>query len=466
MDHRRNNAQDVLRCHLCETPAPPMYCDICNLNLCKPCVGEHLSDESTEHKVVPFRKRGSTLYCSKHSTKLCHLHCEQCDIPICVQCVSSGEHIGHKQNDILKFLENKNEALLKNLKELENLIYPKYQEIASYISVQKSDLRKNSKKLKTALDKQGETLHREIDNAIKKLKNDVDELESKDLVVLDKQDFEIKRNISEITRIIADVKKLLDSNGASRISSYKFSISKYRRIPPKVTVSLTSLSSQKINKKQIYQLFGSLSAVNESQENYTSSFGSPPSASSVSSNIESGCTETEKQKLLDQIGRLTAQVYAGQEAINYREEKLKKVEEENKKIKKELNNVIPVLRAQAEVWKSDFDAERDLRERLCAEKCQIENMLKKLQLRNQQLLDEMKNDGSPYQPPAYPTQSYSDQPCLNPLCCGSTNMTTGKFKIGSKENGLPQYMCPVCLQTFPDIKLLRIHSQICGPEHV
>lgn len=140
--------------------------------------------------------------------------------------------------------------------------------------------------MKTALDKQGETLHREIDNAIKKLKNDVDELESKDLVVLDKQDFEIKRNISEITRIIADVKKLLDSNGASRISSYKFSISKYRRIPPKVTVSLTSLSSQKINEKQIYQLFGSLSAVNVSQENYTSSFGSIPSASSVSSNIE------------------------------------------------------------------------------------------------------------------------------------------------------------------------------------
>lgn len=62
--------------------------------------------------------------------------------------------------------------------------------------------------------------------------------------------------------------------------------------------------------------------------------------------VQSGCTETEKQKLLDQIGRLTAQVYAGEEAINYREEKLKKVEEENKKIKEELNNVVPVLRAQ------------------------------------------------------------------------------------------------------------------------
>jgi hypothetical protein len=39
-------------------------------------------------------------------------------------------------------------------------------------------------------------------------------------------------------------------------------------------------------------------------------------------------------------------VYAGEEAINYREEKLKKVEEDNKKIKEELNNVVPVLKAQ------------------------------------------------------------------------------------------------------------------------
>lgn len=39
-------------------------------------------------------------------------------------------------------------------------------------------------------------------------------------------------------------------------------------------------------------------------------------------------------------------MYAGEEAINYREEKLKKVEEENLKIKEELNNVVPVLKAQ------------------------------------------------------------------------------------------------------------------------
>lgn len=133
--------------------------------------------------------------------------------------------------------------------------------------------------MKTALDKQGENLHKEIDDAIKKFKTKVDEMESKDMAVLDKQEDEIKRNISEITQIIADVKILLDSDDVSRASSYKYSIAKFRKTPPKITVTLPSLSSQKINKKHIYWQFGYLSAGTVSTEKYTSTSRKIPSAS-------------------------------------------------------------------------------------------------------------------------------------------------------------------------------------------
>lgn len=104
------DAWDVIRCDLCETPVPPMHCHICNLSLCKPSVGEHISDESKEHKVVSFQKRGITPNypkCSKHFTQ-CELHCEQCDIPLSVYIAFRRKHIiPMKQLTFLKALNQK-----------------------------------------------------------------------------------------------------------------------------------------------------------------------------------------------------------------------------------------------------------------------------------------------------------------------------------------------------------------------
>ncbi|XP_052676819.1 uncharacterized protein LOC128158119 [Crassostrea angulata] len=273
-------AQDVLRCRLCETPGPPMYCDICHIHLCKACVGEHLSDQSKEHKVLPFEKRGSTPKCPKHSTKLCELYCKQCDIPICTTCLSSEEHSGHKFIEIIKNIDSRKEMIQKDLQELEKSIYPKYQEIASIIPVQKSALNENSQKLTTEIDRHGEDLHREINTIIRNMKSNVEETDTKHLAVLDKQEDEIKHTISEITQTITELKTLLDSNDVSRVSAYKSRNDEFRRLPPKLTVFLPSFTPQKINKEQLYQQFGSLSASSIKTEEYGYTMESPGAESS------------------------------------------------------------------------------------------------------------------------------------------------------------------------------------------
>lgn len=67
------SAQDVLRSKICDVTIVNSYCDVCHVNLCKPCVADHISDGYNKHEIVPFEERRSThIYpkCGKHKKKL------------------------------------------------------------------------------------------------------------------------------------------------------------------------------------------------------------------------------------------------------------------------------------------------------------------------------------------------------------------------------------------------------------
>lgn len=163
-----------------------MYCKVCCRYLCNDCVSKHLSDKSQKHNDDSITKWKPTLNCPKHSSNIIENHCEQCDSPICATCASSKQHKGHTFVMILENPEKKKEVIKKDLTELESSLYPKFQKIASNIQVQKANLNKNAKQLLKAISKHGEDLHRKIDTIIKKLKADLDEMNSKHLAVLNK----------------------------------------------------------------------------------------------------------------------------------------------------------------------------------------------------------------------------------------------------------------------------------------
>ncbi|XP_078312157.1 uncharacterized protein LOC144618941 [Crassostrea virginica] len=270
MDPRRSG-QDVVRCTLCKDAVAPMYCEVCHIYLCQECVAKHLTDKSKVHKVVSLTQFLSTPKCPDHPAKQCELHCKQCDVPICSQCVISKTHKDHDVIDIMENSKMKKEVLRKDLQELEKFIYPKYQEFAAIIKTQKTDQLKNSQKLTSDLKKQGEALHKEIDVIIQSKQTEIDVMDSKHKTALDKQEDAINNTITEIKQVIQDLKSLLDTSDVSLVSKYQSRVGEFRKLPPKLKISLPYFNALKINREQLLKQFGSLtvSSIETEEEGYT-----------------------------------------------------------------------------------------------------------------------------------------------------------------------------------------------------
>lgn len=267
------SAQDILQCKLCESHFPPLSCEFCRINLCKICAGEHLLDDSRDHKVVPIKMRRTTINypkCPTHTNKQCELHCEKCDNPICVHCISSNEHLGHKACDIMKVFNIKKETLQKDLQELDKSIYPIYQDMALNTKYQKAGLEKHSQELITTVEKWGDDLRREIDSIISRKKTEISETKNAHLTVLTEHEDEIAHSLSDIRQNIVDLKNLQESSDVYLVSAYKSRIDGFKKLPPKLKVTFQSICLPNINATQLFEELDSLnltiSATKEEQE--------------------------------------------------------------------------------------------------------------------------------------------------------------------------------------------------------
>nr|XP_022304489.1 uncharacterized protein LOC111111674 isoform X2 [Crassostrea virginica]XP_022304490.1 uncharacterized protein LOC111111674 isoform X3 [Crassostrea virginica] len=267
-----SSSQDVLRCSLCNIGVAPLYCNVCLIHLCKNCVEKHLFDTKQVHSVVSFKQHlvnSKFPQCLDHPTKQCELHCDRCDIPICLLCISSGKHEHHMKGDILKTLAKKKELLRTDLQELQTSIYPKIQEHASGIPVQRAEVSKHLKHLKKAIDEQGEIIHGEIDTIIEKMQNEIENMIIQHMATIDTQEEAINVTITEIQQAILELKRLLDTNEFCLVAEYKSRNVQFRKLPPKLKITLPKFQPNKINREKLREQFGTFfNFSNETQKQF------------------------------------------------------------------------------------------------------------------------------------------------------------------------------------------------------
>ena len=227
--------------------------------------------------MVPLEQFLSTLICPTHPTKQCELHCEQCNIPICTTCISSGKHIGHKQVDILEDFESKREVLRRDLEELEKSIFPKYQEPAAII--------KTSIQLKHSLTadlyRLGDALHREINTILQRKQLEINGMDAKHKTAIEKHEAVIYKRQIEIKQVILDLKCLLGTSNVDLVSKYRSRIAEFRKLPPKLRISYPNFLPQKINTDELRREFGSYTRLSIETEEQGYTVPSPEAESSL-----------------------------------------------------------------------------------------------------------------------------------------------------------------------------------------
>ncbi|XP_065945358.1 E3 ubiquitin-protein ligase TRIM71-like [Magallana gigas] len=255
-------AQDVVRCDVCDNNTAEMHCDTCFVNLCKACVGEHMFDESVDHKIVKFKSRKTTpIYppCLHHSKERCEMYCTHCDTPICSACVASDKHTGHKISQLLEKCDIIKKNIQKDNEELQSKLVPLYQKMLHDLEIRIREVEEKSEEASKLINQQGDKWHKEIDTIVSQLKTQLEKIKERGVKNLKVNKVKMEINLSKISSVLQSNEETLESNDLRTAIEYKSQNARLNKGLEIVDVSLPNFTPMEINQQSIREQFGALS---------------------------------------------------------------------------------------------------------------------------------------------------------------------------------------------------------------
>ncbi|XP_023376406.1 NF-kappa-B essential modulator [Pteropus vampyrus] len=165
-----------------------------------------------------------------------------------------------------------------------------------------------------------------------------------------------------------------------------------------------------------------------------------------------------KSSMGTQLEELKQQLQQAEEALVAKQEVIDKLKEEAEQHKIVMETV-PVLKAQADIYKADFQAERQAREKLAEKKELLQEQLEQLQREYSRLKascqesarieDMRKRHVEVSQPPLAPAPAHHSSHLVLPS------------QRRSPPEEPPDFCCPKCQYQAPDMDTLQIHVMEC-----
>lgn len=112
--------------------------------------------------------------------------------------------------ELIKVIRSKKGVIEKDFEEMQQIKYPKFEEILVQLKTDQSNAESYFEDLTKKVTKQGEEWHIEIDKIVSKLRNDILAKKESHIASLQQQEENIASTISEIKQNILDLKRFLD----------------------------------------------------------------------------------------------------------------------------------------------------------------------------------------------------------------------------------------------------------------
>ncbi|XP_036596422.1 NF-kappa-B essential modulator isoform X4 [Trichosurus vulpecula] len=179
--------------------------------------------------------------------------------------------------------------------------------------------------------------------------------------------------------------------------------------------------------------------------------------------IKNSQASSERSRGMDlQLEDLNQQLQQAEEALVAKQELIDKLKEEAEQ-HKTVMETIPVLKAQADIYKADFQAERQAREKLAERKELLQDQLEQLQREYNKLradskettrIEDMRKRHVENPQPALPQPVHlvNHHLSFHPILPGQRR---------SLPDEQPDFCCPKCQYQAPDIDTLQIHVMEC-----
>ncbi|XP_052697508.1 uncharacterized protein LOC128175721 [Crassostrea angulata] len=259
----KNEAQHFVGCDLCQQPVS-FYCRRCGVNLCDPCVTIHLRVKSTKvHEIVDFASKDDddTCHCDSHPKNDCSAYCETCDAPICILCVSikhkthEMSELSDKIEELFKVIAKENDRLQTSKHELEKILDHTTKLLSSISSIYKQR--------KDEVTARGEEWHKQIEKTVKKLHQELDDMQKEHEAVLQKQKKEFEEMIGKVDEMNGKTVKLKKSKNVKEMQIFVPVIQNHQNLNEFSQYSFPSFYECKIDPNYLQTYFGYVEKLQE-----------------------------------------------------------------------------------------------------------------------------------------------------------------------------------------------------------